>query len=421
MTSKRLHGSRVVRILVALVALLCLVGLGGAGAFYLAFVRDLPDIQSVEDYRPPLASRVFDRNGRSIGVFFNERRQLTPFEDVPEHVVHAFVAAEDDAFFEHTGIDYRSILRAAWVNLRAGGVEQGASTITQQMVKGLLLTPERKFRRKIREMILARRIEQRLTKEEILYLYLNQIYFGRGAYGIGEAARSYFGVGVGDLTVAQAAQLAGLPKAPTRFSPFNDPARAESRRLYVLGRMQEEGFIDADVYAQAVAEAPEVAESIGGEEFTTAAYFTEEVRRTLFDALGGDAVLEGGLRVETTLDADLQKAAVAAVRKGLEDLDRRQGYRGSVRKIAAADIPAELEKLAVENELVEEPPEAPTEDEEATPGETADEAAAPAPEMTAQNRPKRTHPSPKKSWQTRKTYRIRSRYSGSDSRTSARC
>jgi len=377
MTSKRSRGSRIVRILVALLALLCLAGLGGAGAFYLAFVRDLPDLQDVADYRPSLASQVFDRNGRTIGVFHNERRQLTPFEEIPEHVILAFVAAEDDAFFEHTGIDYRSILRAAWVNLRAGGVEQGASTITQQMVKGLLLSPERKFRRKIREMILARRIEQRFTKEEILYLYLNQIYFGRGAYGIGEAARSYFGVGVADLSVAQAAQLAGLPKAPSRFSPFNDPARAESRRRYVLGRMLEEGYIDPETHAQAVAETPEFIESIGGEEFAAAAYFTEEVRRKLFDALGGDAVLEGGLRIETTLDIELQKAAVAAVRKGLEDLDHRQGYRGSVRKVATADIPAELEKLAIENELVEKEPEAPDAEEVAAEGEAEDESAAP--------------------------------------------
>jgi penicillin-binding protein 1A len=250
-------------------------------------------------------------------------------------------------------------------------------------------------------MILARRIEQRFTKEEILYLYLNQIYFGRGAYGIGEAARSYFGVGVADLTVAQAAQLAGLPKAPSRFSPFNDPARAESRRRYVLGRMHEEGYIDSDSYAQAVAETPEFIETIGGEEFIASAYFTEEVRRTLFDALGGDIVLEGGLRIETTLDVELQKAAVAAVRTGLEDLDRRQGYRGSVRKVTTADIPAELEKLAVENELVEEEPEAPSAEEVAAleeaeddaaasaPGNatlegTADDAAAPVPDVTAQ-------------------------------------
>jgi penicillin-binding protein 1A len=232
-------------------------------------------------------------------------------------------------------------------------------------------------------MILARRIEQRFTKEEILYLYLNQIYFGRGAYGIGEAARSYFGVDVADLTVAQAAQIAGLPKAPTRFSPFNDPERAESRRRYVLGRMHEEGYIDSDAYAEAVAQTPEFIESIGGEEFTAAAYFTEEVRRTLFDALGGDVVLEGGLQIETTLDVELQMAAVAAVRTGLEDLDRRQGYRGSVRKVATADIPAELEKLAVENELVEEEPEPPSEEELAALEGAGDDAAAAAAENAA--------------------------------------
>ena len=160
------------------------------------------------------------------------------------------MAGEDSSFFEHAGIDYRSILRAAWVNLRAGGeIKQGASTITQQMVKGLLLSPERKFRRKIREMILAQRIEKRFSKQEILYLYLNQIYFGHGAYGIREAARTYFDKDTLELSVSESALLAGLPKAPSRYSPFQSPEEAEERRRYVLSRMHTEGFLDAAGYS----------------------------------------------------------------------------------------------------------------------------------------------------------------------------
>ncbi len=358
MSSMRSHRSRVARIPLLVAALLFLGGVGATLAFYFAFLSDLPDLRSVADYRPPLASQVFDRQGRPIGAFFNQRRRLTPYERVPRHVVQAFVAGEDSAFFEHEGIDYQAILRAAWVNLLAGGEKkQGASTITQQMVKGLLLTPERTYRRKIREMILARRIEQRFTKREILYLYLNQIYFGHGAYGIGEAALTYFDKEVEDLSVSEGAQLAGLPKAPSRYSPFHSPKAAESRRRYVLRRMLEEGLLDRATYEQALDDVPVLAELPRAADFAAAGYFTEEVRRYLFDALGSEAVLDGGLRIETTLDIELQKAAVKAVRKGLEDLDQRQGYRGALRSVPAEEIPAEIERIALENRLVPAPPE----------------------------------------------------------------
>ncbi|TMA32746.1 MAG: penicillin-binding protein, partial [Deltaproteobacteria bacterium] len=172
---------------------------------------------------------------------------------------------------------------------------EGASTITQQMVKGLLLSPERTYARKIREMILARRIEQRFTKQEILYLYLNQIYFGHGAYGIGEAARTYFGKDVGALSISEGAQLAGLPKAPSKYSPFAHPERAERRRRYVLGRMLEDGKIDESAHRRALAAPPVFLDGTADENLADAAYFTEEVRRFLFGALGGERVLSGGL------------------------------------------------------------------------------------------------------------------------------
>ena len=254
-------------------------------------------------------------------------------EEIPEHVILAFVAGEDDNFFEHSGIDFRSILRAAWADFTAGEIVQGGSTITQQTVKSLLLTPERRFDRKIKEMILARRLEQHLTKDEILALYLNQIYFGGGAWGIGEAARTYFGKKVGELTVSEGAMLAGLPKAPSRFSPLGNSEAAENRRQYVLGRMFAVGFIDQPTYEDARAHPPVLKGPPERDDFDAATWFTEEVRRHLFEKLGGDTVLKGGLRIETTLDLHLQRAAEAALRNGVEALDHRQGWRGPVRRV----------------------------------------------------------------------------------------
>ncbi|MGH7288015.1 MAG: transglycosylase domain-containing protein, partial [Myxococcota bacterium] len=218
------------------VAVFGALGAGLAAALlHFAFVRDLPDFRNLADYRPALTSLVLDRHGVAIGEFYEFRRRLIPLEQVPKPVIQAFLAAEDDAFYEHSGVDYVSILRAAWSNLLARGEKlQGASTITQQTVKQLLLSPERTYTRKIRELILARRLEQRFSKDEILFLYLNEIYFGSGAYGISEAARTYFAKEVGDLTVGEAALLAGMPKAPGRFSPYLDPERAEERRRWVL-------------------------------------------------------------------------------------------------------------------------------------------------------------------------------------------
>jgi penicillin-binding protein 1A len=354
MVSKRTGRARALRFLLAAGGVLGLVGIGLGVAFYLTILRDLPDLDRIEDYRPPLASVVTDRNGQRIGEFFVERRALLRLADVPHHVVRAFLAAEDAGFFEHAGIDLKSILRAAWANLRAGGKVQGASTITQQTVKGLLLSPEQTYTRKLREIVLARDLERRFTKQEILYLYLNQIYFGQGAYGIQEAARSYFAKPVDELTVSEAALLAGLPKAPSRFSPFRNPERAEQRRVYVLTRMLEENYIDPETHDRALAEPPELSEQAWRESYAAAAYFTEEVRRTLFDALGGDVVLEGGLRIETTLDLEHQRVAVGAVQAGLEALDRRQGYRGPLRQVAAEQIEEEIANLAVTNGLVSE-------------------------------------------------------------------
>lgn len=332
---------------------IALAGLGlaaAAGAAFLLYqvlVRDLPDIEGLDDYRPPLASTVLARDGRPIGEFFDERRRLVRLEEIPRHVILAFVAGEDDSFFQHSGVDIRAIFRAAYVNFTAGEIEQGASTITQQLVKSMLLTPERSYDRKLKEMLLARRIEQHLHKDEILSLYLNQIYFGSGAWGIGEAARTYFGKTVGELTVGEGALLAGLPKAPSRYSPKVNPARAEERRRYVLGRMLELGHIDQATWRDAVEHPPAIDGPPGREDAATSAWFTEEVRRVLYDRLGSDLVLRGGLRIETTLDLPLQAAARQALRHGLDELDRRQGWKGPLRRVT--DLAAEAERLGREN------------------------------------------------------------------------
>jgi penicillin-binding protein 1A len=337
----------------------------GAGwiAFYTLFLSDLPDLRNLRDYSPLLTSRVYDREGRLIGEFYDERRFLVGLDELPEHVVQAFVAAEDDTFFEHSGLDYQGILRAAWVNLAAGGkVRQGGSTITQQVAKTLLLSPERRYTRKLKDMLLARRIEQRFTKQEILYLYLNQIYFGKGAYGVGEAARTYYGITPAELTVGQTAMLAGLPQAPSAFAPHRNPKDAERRRQYVLRRMYEEGYINESTHVEAVANPPELRDPPELEDIAAAAWFVEEVRRHLFEALGGEHVRRDGLRIETTLDIDLQRSSVAALRKGLTTIDRRQGWRGPERQVPAEAVQEALPGIAEANGLA-------ASDAEAAPGE----------------------------------------------------
>jgi len=352
MKLKPSRGSGTTRFFNVLVVAALSVFLGGLG-IYAAFLQDLPDLDGISDYRPALASNLLDRHGQPMGSFYRERRSPLAQDAIPQQVVEAFVAAEDSSFFQHRGVDFLAILRALWSNLSdPESRRQGASTITQQTVKTLLLTPERTYRRKIREMILARRLEERFSKEEILFLYLNQIYFGHGAYGLREAARSYFDKPVVELQLAEIALLAGLPKAPTKFSPFKNPSRAEERRVYVLGRMRAEGFIDDEMLREALENPPRlVAEPRAVAKGAAAAYFNEQVRRYLFEALGGKTVLEGGLQIETTLDADLQAAAVTALRRGVESLDARQGYRGAPRHVVAGALDAEIQRVAEANGL----------------------------------------------------------------------
>jgi len=320
-----------------------LLGIAGLVTAYLLVAGSLPKVDTLADYRPPVITRILSDDGTVIAEIYKERRILVPVERIPRQLIHAFVAAEDSKFFEHRGIDLVSIFRAALKNIKAGGIVQGGSTITQQVAKSLLLTPEKKFERKFKEAILAWRMEQKLSKEEILYLYLNQIYLGHGAHGIQAAAENYFAKNVDDLTLAESAILAGLPQAPSRYSPYRHFQRAKDRQRYVLKRMVEDGYISEAEAEQAVAEEIVIHPRVN-QHVAEAAYFTEQVRRDLVETYGEDTVLTQGLEVHTSLNLNMQRAAQKAVRDNLRNYDKRQGYRGPKQILGAAEAEEFLAK-----------------------------------------------------------------------------
>lgn len=310
------------------------LGLIGGLVTYGIFAQEIPNFESLDDYHPKLVSTVYDQSGQVIGEMFRERRVYRSYDQIPPKLVQAVLASEDDRFFEHSGIDYWGIVRAAWANLRAGRVVQGGSTITQQVAKSLIISQEgykagsaKKLSRKIKEAILARRLEKKLSKEDILTLYLNQIFLGNQAYGVQSASEYYFRKDVQELNVAEMALMAGLPQAPSRYSPFLHPKRAKDRREYVLRRMLEEGFITETELLEAketpivVYRAPNVSREV-------TPYFTEHVRRELFERFDEKTVLEGGLKVWTTVDAERYRGAEDSVYDNLRMVDKRQGYRG---------------------------------------------------------------------------------------------
>ncbi len=305
---------------------LCLLGA------YLYVSARLPKVETLADYQPPVITRILGDDGALIAELYRERRILVPVSSIPRQLIEAFVAAEDSKFFHHQGLDLGSIVRAALKNIRAGGIVQGGSTITQQVAKSLLLTPERKFSRKFKEAILAWRMEQHLSKKEILYLYLNQIYLGHGAYGVQAAAENYFAKNVEELSLAECAIIAGLPQAPSRYSPYSHLKRAKDRQRYVLERMVAENYITAEAAAKALTEElkihPRSLPQVPG-----AAYFTEQVRRYLEQNFGSEQTLSGGLEVHTTMNLSMQQAAQQAVQNNLRNHDRRQGYRGPLRTL----------------------------------------------------------------------------------------
>ena len=330
-----------------LISLAVLLIAGGFG-FY-RVTRNLPQISTLKDYQPSIITTVYGDDGSPIAEFYMERRIVMPLERIPEMLIRAFVAAEDSRFFEHEGIDFFGILRALWKNIKAGGIVQGGSTITQQVTKSLLLTPERSLTRKLREAVLAYRIEKHLSKEEILFLYLNQIYLGHGAYGVEAAAQNYFGKHIQELNLAECAMLAGLPQAPSRYSPYSHPQRAKERQVYVLNRMVADGYISSGEAAEALAFHMNIRErktwNIGH-----VPYFTEHIRRYLEEKFGQEVLYREGLQVYTTVNAAFQNAAQNAVKKGLNHLDKRQGYRRPLARLAPEEIESFLNDLKESSE-----------------------------------------------------------------------
>jgi penicillin-binding protein 1A len=324
-----------------------LLWLGGVGVLaggavgigmYAHYSEDLPPFTGLEDYNPKLATRVYSVDGRLIGEFGTERRRLVEYERIPRRLIQAFIATEDKKFFDHGGIDYVGNVRAVLFKVigkssRIGGT----STITQQTAKSLLISyegfekgTERSIRRKAREAILARRLEAKLNKEEILYLYLNQVFLGHGAYGIQSASEHYFRKDVEELTLPEMALIAGLPQAPSRYSPLKSKKAAESRVKTVLSRMVRNGFITEAEKTKALSvDLASIVKPRDDRFRDTAPYFTEHVRRYIYDTYGQDALYEGGLQIYTTLDLERQAHAEDALVRGLRATDKRQGWRGA--------------------------------------------------------------------------------------------
>jgi penicillin-binding protein 1A len=332
---RRLKAFSIVRMLFLLIV--WGASLGGAVAYYAVKTinSELPeDLTQALRYEPTRKSLVYSSDGEVIGTFAIENRKEVPLDRMPAHVPQAFVAAEDKNFWVHPGFDLQGIIRAAWKNFRAGSHE-GASTITQQVTRMLLLTNEQSYRRKLQEIVLAVRIERELSKAEILTIYLNHAYFGAGAYGVGAAAETYFGKDVENLTVGESALLAGLVKAPTKFSPYANFPRARERQEYVLNRMRIDGYI-SDAEFQSAIDEP-VALLGNGEPLNhlAAPFFVEQVRREATARYGETDLWKGGLRIYSTLDTRMQIAAESALRHGVEAIDRRLGFRGPIGKVAA--------------------------------------------------------------------------------------
>jgi penicillin-binding protein 1A len=328
------------------------------GGVYFYFTRNLPRISSLGDYRPPIITTVYSDDMRKIAEFSNERRIVVPLSKMPKMLISAFVAAEDARFFKHEGVDLFSITRAFLRNIEAGTIIQGGSTITQQVAKSFFLSPEKSYSRKVREAILAYRIDKAFSKDEILFLYLNQIYLGHGAYGVEAAAGNYFGKSVADLNLAECAMLAGLPQAPSRYSPFLHPKKAKQRQVYVLNRMINEGYI-TNVQATEAIDTPLDIKPRRNWYIEEVPYYTEYVRKYVEETYGRDVLYKEGLTIYTAVNIETQKAGQAALNHGLQALDKRQGYRGPLKHLEqehfeafSQEIQRTLEKHPLEKESI---------------------------------------------------------------------
>lgn len=327
------------------------MGLLAAGLFCLLMVvgvamvtayPNLPDISDLAEYKPKLPLRVFTADGQLMGEFGEERRNLTPIKEIPQIMKDAVLSIEDNRFYDHGGVDYLGILRAGIANI--GRLKsQGASTITMQVARNVYLSSEKTYTRKIYEILLTYKLEHLLTKDQILEIYMNQIFLGNRAYGFASAAETYFGKPLKDITIAEAAMLAGLPKAPSAFNPIANPKRARSRQLYIIERMEENGYITARQAAQAKAE-PLALKTAGNKKNLHAEFVAETVRQMVFAQYGQDTYTRG-LNVYTTIQSQDQMAAYQALRQGLLDYERRQVYRGPEKFITLTNDPKGDEDL----------------------------------------------------------------------------
>ena len=309
----------------------------------------LPDVSELSDYRPKLSMRVYSVEGTQIGEFGEERRNLMPFKDIPKVMKDAVLSIEDARFYQHGGVDYIGLLRASLANL-GRAKSQGASTITMQVARNVYLSSEKTFTRKIYEILLTTKLEHNLSKDQIFEIYLNQIYLGNRAYGFAAASEAYFGKPLKNISIAEAAMLAGLPKAPSAYNPISNPKRARSRQLYIIERMEEHGFITKDQAAAAKLEDLKIRTAMSG--LNTHADYVAEMARQLMFAQYGTEIYTRGLNVYTTIRASDQQAAYFALRQGIMDYERRQHYRGPEKFITLPTNPSELED-AIDDALIE--------------------------------------------------------------------
>ena len=338
----------------ALLILMVVVGLLFAMLVAYAFIiakPNLPNISALVEYNPKEPLRIYTADKVLIGEFGEERRNVVPLNEIPVHLKYAVIAIEDDRFYSHGGVDYWGVLRAALANLR-GSLSQGASTITMQVARNFFLTNEKTFSRKLYEVLLAWEIEAQLTKDKILEIYMNQIYLGQRAYGFASASKIYFGKELKDISIAEAAMLAGLPKAPSAYNPVNNYKRAKIRQEYILQRMRDLSYITPANYEKAMAESIKIRGL--GKEFDTRADFVAEMARQLLFAQYGDIVYSQGINVYTTVLKADQDAAYAAVRKGIFDYDLRHAYRGPEGFIELPEDPLKRQR-AIDDALLDYP------------------------------------------------------------------
>lgn len=317
---------------------------------------DLPRLNNMEDYKPYLINEVYDASNHLVAEFFIERRSLVHVQTLPEHVKNAFIAAEDAEFYSHQGLDYFGILRAVANEVRyklLGGRRLGGSTITQQTAKTMLLSRKRTYTRKLREMLLAKQMEDKFSKNEILNMYLNQIYFGNGVYGIEEAAQLYYGRAAKDLSLAQAATLAGVPKSPNRINPINNAARAEERRAYVLDQMADKLFV-SHLAAEQAKQEPVTSnhEKVKKQYLDQAPYYTEQVRKMMIEVYGKEGLYRGGFKIYTALNLEFQNEAERALKNGLKNIDKRQGYHGPQVRFKPEKLEDVLDDLALAKSIM---------------------------------------------------------------------